>query len=47
MSDTKSDKRSNFKTNKFYEDDLDTLKAKKAKDYVPSLNNIPKENNPQ
>jgi hypothetical protein len=36
-----------FKTNKFTQDEMDTVKAKKAAENPPSLNNIPKQNNPQ
>jgi hypothetical protein len=36
-----------FKTNKFIQDEKDTIKEKKVVDYPPSLNNIPKQNNPQ
>lgn len=47
MDRKEKDKRSDFKQNRFYEDDTVTLKAEKAKDYSPNLNLIPKENNPQ
>jgi hypothetical protein len=36
-----------FKTNKFISDEKDSIKAKKAADYPPSMNDIPKQNNPQ
>jgi hypothetical protein len=36
-----------FKTNKFTQDEKNTIKAKKAADYPPSLDNTPKQNNPQ
>ncbi|MFK7697527.1 hypothetical protein [Paenibacillus sp. HJGM_3] len=35
------------KTNKFVTDEKDPISTKKAADYPPSLNHIPKQNNPQ
>ncbi|WP_281280406.1 hypothetical protein [Paenibacillus koleovorans] len=35
------------KTNKFEDDHMKTLKAVKAAATPPSLNNLPKQNNPQ
>ncbi|WP_268965920.1 hypothetical protein [Paenibacillus cymbidii] len=36
-----------FRTNKFAKKDMDTLKANKSAPYPPSLNKIPKQDNPQ
>ncbi|WP_290439059.1 hypothetical protein [Paenibacillus sp. GP183] len=36
-----------FRTNKFTQNEQDPIKAKKAADYPPSMDNIPKQNNPQ